>query len=105
MKISEAGKKLATNPEDLTRTEGLLLRYPDIDAEQRDEVGHFLRRATPIDAGILSTNELAWRKSEAFRAEHPSYFRTSKTERLVIAVMTSTVALVIFLLWNIGIGG
>lgn len=105
MRISEAGKKLAMSPQDLSRAEELLLRYPAIDASDRDQIGLFLRRGAPMDLGILSTNEVAWRNSEIFRANHPAYFRISKKELAVIAVMAAVVILILYSLWDAGIGG
>jgi hypothetical protein len=105
MKISEAGKKLTMNPRGLSRAEELLLRYPAIDATERDEIGLFLRRAAPMDRGILSTNEVAWRNSESFKIDHPAYFGISKRELTVMAVMATVVILILYSLWDIGLGG
>lgn len=64
-------RPIAHDVQILSDAECLLARYPDINAEERDRVGRFLRSGAPIDIGLLSSNAELWRKAERFKVEHP----------------------------------
>ena len=104
MKMSESRAKLARNPQSLARAEGLLLQYPQLSPEELAEVGQFLRRAAPIDMGLLSTNQQAWSNAERYRREHPSAFAATFKEKLIWAFATIFVIAILALLWDSGLG-
>ena len=104
MKMSESRAKLARNPHGLSRTESLLIQYPQLSSEELKEVGQYLRRASPMDMGLLSTNQEAWSNAERYRREHPSVFAATVKEKLVWAVATIAVVAILALLWDSGLG-
>lgn len=104
MQISESRAKLATDPQNLARTEGLLLRYPDVSSDEVEEIGRYLRRASAMDMGLLSTNQQAWSNAERYRLDHPRMFATTAKEKLVWTIATLTVIAIFVLLWDSGLG-
>lgn len=104
MKISESRAKLATDPQNLARTEGLLLRYPEVSSDEVEEIGRYLRRASAMDMGLLSTNHQAWSNAERYRLDHPRMFATTAKEKLIWTIATLTVIAIFVLLWDSGLG-
>lgn len=95
--------RLAHDHEALTRLEALLLRYPALEPNERDEAGTLLRNTGPVDMGLLSINTAAWSKAEQFRRDHPDFFRPSwKVKLLWVALAVAAVAS-IWWLWDIGV--
>lgn len=56
MKTTEARQKLAMDAEQLARVEELLMRYPDVTAEEQSEIADLLQKWPIMDQSLLSTN-------------------------------------------------
>ena len=101
MKMSESRARLATDPHALSQVEALLLRYPQLSEEEHEEVGDYLRRARPMDVGLLSTNKEAWTNAERFRKDNPQVFALTRTEIAVWILGGLAVLAVVLLLWDL----
>jgi len=86
----------------LDRVETLLERYPEASEAEQHEIGQFLKRATPLEVGLLSGNALAWTKVEQYKSDHPHLFATSRRELAVWLGLAAFVAVAVFLLWDVG---
>ena len=75
MTKQQSRRAIARDFDALSDAEALLQKYPDVTATERDRIGHFLRRGSPIDIGLLSSSPDAWRAAETFKADHPGYFK------------------------------
>ncbi len=104
MQMTETRAKLATDAHALSRIEMLLLQYPQVTTAEREEIGSYLRRATVMDLGLLSTNEQAWSKAERYRREHPDVFATTAWEYAVWAFLALAFLTTVALLWDGGLG-
>ncbi len=74
MNNANARSGIAHDPKMLDEVQRLLRRYPDLNEQERDRVGKFLRGGAPIDLGLLSSDPELWRAAGAFKAHHPHYF-------------------------------
>lgn len=74
MNNAKARSAIAHDANQLEEVQRLLRRYPDIDQQERDRVGEFLRNGAPIDVGLLSSDPELWRAAGAFKTHHPHYF-------------------------------
>lgn len=74
MNIATARSAIAHDSETLKDIQALLRRYPDIDEQERDRIGQFLRHGAPIDLGLLSSDPELWSAAGAFKSRHPHYF-------------------------------
>ena len=103
MKGSQSQRTLAHDPDALSDAQALLARYPEVTPDERDRLGHFLRRGAPIDIGLLSSNTPLWRIVEQFKRDHPHYFRlgTGVYAGWIAAVVG--IALVLILIKDIGL--
>jgi hypothetical protein len=78
MSRTKSRQALAMNADGLASAERLLLQYPDVTDNERDEIGAFLKGAAPIDIGLLSSNAEAWQNAERFKRDHPRYFAVGR---------------------------
>ncbi|UUR09247.1 hypothetical protein [Sphingomonas glaciei] len=96
--------RVADDPQSLTRVESLLMRYPELSAEEVSEAGKLLRRTGPLDMGLLSANPTAWTQVERFRGDHPGFFRPSRKNQLLLLLVALLTITSIILLWDSGLG-
>lgn len=74
MHNANARSAIAHDPNRLEEVQRLLRRYPDIDAQEHDRVGKFLRHGAPLDLGLLSSNPELWSAAAAYKTHNPHYF-------------------------------
>lgn len=103
MKMTESRARLATDPHALSQVEALLLRYPNLSPEETEEVGDYLRRAKPIDVGLLSTNKEAWANAEQFRKDNPRVFALTRKEIAVWTLGSLAILAIVLLLWDLAV--
>ena len=89
----------------LARAERLLLAYPNLEQAELEEAAEYLKRANPLETGILSGNKAAWAASERIRADHPHLFRLSGRTKLLWLVVVTALAAAIVALWDSGLTG
>ncbi|QAY76038.1 hypothetical protein [Sphingosinicella sp. BN140058] len=95
---------LAADPERLHHVQDLLANYPQISAEERGEVLHYLRKAPALDAGLLTGIDAIRPQLDQFRADHRQQLGLQRRDYIVIAVVLLGVAMICALLWDAGIG-
>lgn len=105
MIMTESRAKLASDAHALSRIEMLLVDYPDVSKDEEQEIGSYLRSASAMDIGLLSTNDEAWAKAQRYQKDHPSVFRTTLREFAVWALLAAFLAGVVLLLWDAGVAG
>lgn len=94
--------RLVGGASQLDRVEDLLERYPDTNATEGEEIAAFLKTATPLEVGLLSSNARLWTKAEQYKQDHPQHFRTSARELALWLGLGAAVIAAIVLLWDVG---
>jgi hypothetical protein len=61
-------------PDIKDRIEALLLRYPEIDQAEEEEILRFLKKGSHLDVGLLCARDRVKPKVEAFRRAHAKRF-------------------------------
>ncbi|WP_114228800.1 MULTISPECIES: hypothetical protein [Sphingomonas] len=101
MTIENPRHRLVADGHRLDHVEALLERYPDTSADERDEIGIFLKEASPLEVGLLSSNAAAWTKAEQYKIDHPERFRTStRTWAMLIGIGLAAAATLV-LIWDV----
>ena len=95
---------IAADPERLHHVQGLLARYPEIDADERQEILHYLRKAPALDAGLLTGIDAIRPQLDRFRVDHRQQLGLQKRDYAVIAIVLLFVAILCGLLWDAGTG-
>ena len=108
MTVQQSKFRLAADPVELETVEALLERYPAIaivmltsaataiaDADML-RVASYLREASSLDVGLLSSNKEAWAAQEKLRADRPDLFRTSARSWMIGLVVIIVSALLIY---------
>ena len=93
---------IAHDLQSLEEVQSLLGRYPEVDQHERDRIAHFLRRGSPIDIGLLSSNPEVWRAASTFKAQHPSYFSISTRVYIGWIIAIASLAAVMLFIKDMG---
>ena len=101
MTIHESKLRLAANPADLEAIEALLERFPSIDEDETQRIAKYLKTASSLDVGLLSSNKAAWDAAERLRAARPELFRMGGKGWLVMTVITVGTALMLWWLYAV----
>ena len=94
--------RLVGGDSQLDRVEDLLERYPVTSEAEGREIGAFLKQATALELGLLSSNPSVWTKAERYKADHAHLFATSRLEVAGWIGLGLAVVLTIVLLWDVG---
>ncbi len=96
MTVQQSKFRLAADPVELEAVEALLERYPDIADADMQRIASYLREASSLDVGLLSSNKEAWAAQEKLRADRPDLFRTSARGWMIGLVVIIVSALLIY---------
>jgi len=94
--------RLVGGASQLDRVEDLLGRYPDTNPSEGAEIAAFLKSATPLEVGLLSSNARLWTKAEQYREDHPQHFRMARRELALWLGLGAAVIAALVLLWDVG---
>lgn len=86
---------------DLQNAVNLLTDYPNISANQADQLSDFIRHGPAVDVAFLKSTDSVKPQLEHFTANRPE-FDTRKRDILIIAMMLSMLLVVMYLLASIG---
>jgi hypothetical protein len=103
MPRTKSRQALAVNADALANAERLLLQYPKVTNNERDEIGAFLKNGAPIDIGLLSSNAEAWQNAERFKRDHPRYFAVGRGFLLYCSAAVALLLFALFLMKDIGL--
>ena len=95
---------IAADPDRLHHVQGLLARYPEIDADERHEILQYLRNAPALDVGLLTGIDAIRPQLDRFRLDHRQQLGLQKRDYVVVAIVLLFVAILCGLLWDAGIG-
>lgn len=83
------------------RCEQLLLRYPDIDADETDEIVQFLKKGSHLEIGLLGARDGVRPQLEAFKRDHRKRFALGPREYALFLLMTLTpLAAICWYVWG-----
>lgn len=83
--------------------ERLLNRYPEISAEEADEIILFLRKAPVLDRGLLASTDELRAKLVSFQEQHRKALGLDSRDWIVVAFILLAIILGCLLLWDSGI--
>ena len=94
--------RLVGGASQIDRVELLLTRYPATSEAERHEIADFLKHATPLEVGLLSSDASVWTKVEQYKTDHPHHFTTSTLALAAWIGLAAAVVLAVILLWDVG---
>jgi hypothetical protein len=79
----------------------LLIRYPDVAANEATSILDFLRNGRHLEIGLLAGDERVQPKIEAFMAEHKKHFRLSVGEVARVVAVIFGFLVLCWLAWEL----
>ena len=85
------------------RTESLLRRYPDVDAQERDEVRLFLDKGPILEIGLMSGDPVLKTQIDRFKQENAEAFRLGIGKQIAL-MMVLVLPMILFgwYIWDSG---
>ncbi len=83
--------------------ERLLDRYPEITAEEEDEIIFFLRKAPVLERGLLASADELRAKLVSFQQQHRKALGLESRDWIAAALILTAIIIGCLLLWDSGI--